>query len=251
MFETEPKTDLELIFLGTGNAFTQAQRYWGTILLNDSILFDCSPITVPHMKNLGKQLTNLETIFITHFHGDHYFGLPFLLLDFAYLLEIDHPLNVVGPSGVKDKIYQVTDWAFPGIWEKLKGRLNINYFEVTSSGDIEVNGLLFQAQALAHGSAEAFGYKITIAEKTVGYTGDTDLCDGMFELGKGADVLIIEMSNPDLDIPGHMSLNKLQELRNNLDPKTKVILNHVGEFSGELPKMDNVILPRDLETIRF
>ncbi len=242
---------LELLFLGTGNAFSMANRYWSSILINDRILLDASPIVVPHMKQLERELSKLEYIFITHFHADHFFGIPFLLLDFAYLRTLDHPLTIIGPKSVEEKITNTTNLGFTGVIEKLKDRININYFELDGPGTYSANDLKFTAIPMDHGGAVAYGYKFKISGKTIGYTGDTDLCDGVLELAAGVDILIIELSNPHDDVPGHMNIQKIQKLQGQISHETKIILNHVGPITTELTKNDNLILPADLQVIKF
>lgn len=256
MSETDPEShDLSLVFLGTGNAFSAAQRYWGSVLVNNSILLDASPIVVPHMKRLNRSLDELEHIFITHFHGDHFLGLPFLLLDFGYLIQAKQPLTMIGPTGIEDMVTKITELAFPGLFEKLSNNLKLNYLEVPGPGKYEVNGvaqaLAFHAEPMSHGTATAYGYKFTVAGKTIAYTGDTDLCDGVYSLAKDADILIIEFSNPDIEVPGHMSRSKLDSLQERISTDTKIILTHVGEFTGGLQKNDNLILPNDLDIKHF
>jgi len=246
-----PKHTLEIVFLGTGNAFSMANRYWGSILLNERILLDASPIVVPHMKHLNRDFSKLEYIFLTHFHADHFFGLPFLFLDFAYLQTLGHPLNIIGPTKVEEKITHVTNLGFSGVIEKLKNRLKINYFEVTQAGTYNVSGLKFTAIPMDHAGTEAYGYRIPVGDKTVAYTGDTDLCAGVFELAAKTDILIIELSNPHDDVPGHMSLQKIQKLRERLSPDVQIILNHVGLISGEITQDKNLILPKDLDVLEF
>jgi len=241
--------NIELVFLGTGNAFSMDNRYWSSILVNDRILLDASPMVVPHMKRLGKKLINLEYIFITHFHADHFFGLPYIFLDFGYLIEKSLPLTIIGPPALMDRITRITELGFSGLSKKLRGRLEVNYNEIAKPGLFSVSGLDFTAERMKHGDIESFGYKFTEAGKTIAYTGDTDLCDGVIELGLESDVLIIEMSNPNNDVPGHMNLEKLKQLREKLSPNVKIILNHIGEFAGEMPKYDNVYIPHDLEVL--
>ena len=245
------KTSLELLFLGTGNAFSMAGRYWGAILVNNHILFDCSPVVVPHMKKLERNPSELKYIFITHFHADHFFGLPFLLLDYAYLTCPEHPLNIIGPSNIENIITRATDLGFPGVAEKLKDKLKISYFEIEAPGTFTVSGLKFDAIPMEHGTVSAFGYKIELRGNAVGYTGDTDLCAGVYDLAEKTDILIIELSNPYDDVPGHMSLGKVQKLQEQLPSKTKLILNHVGPITEPLPANPNLFMPNDLDVLRF
>jgi len=92
---------LELTFLGSGNAFASApERYWSSFLANGRYLFDAPPTLLPHLKRLGMAPTNIEVVFISHFHGDHFMGLPFLFLEHVYLTERRDDLFIVGPPGV-------------------------------------------------------------------------------------------------------------------------------------------------------
>jgi ribonuclease BN (tRNA processing enzyme) len=252
---TSEANNLELTFLGTGNAFSIEGRYWGSILINNRILLDASPIAVPHMKKLGLELSSLEYIFVTHFHADHFFGIPYILLDFAYLTDMKQPLNIIGPAGLEEKITNVTEIGFSGVTEKLRGKLIINYLEIQEPDEYSVNGLKFRAISMAHGSTKAFGYKLYLPEKTVAYTGDTGPCLGLEELATGTDIMIIEMSNPDDDVPGHMSMDKLQKLTDKVPDlqRCKIILNHVGAFShtstSQIP--DNWLMPDDMDVLKF
>jgi ribonuclease BN (tRNA processing enzyme) len=239
------------MFLGTGNAFSMDNRYWGSILINNNILLDASPIIVPHLKSHHKKLTDIEHVFLTHFHGDHFLGLPFLLLDFAYLEAPDHDLIIIGPTGVKEKIQNITESSFPGIFTKLEGKLNIDYHEISGPGNYNLDRLEFRAEQMAHGSAEGYGYIITIGDMNISYTGDTDLCDGVFALANDSNILIIEMSNPYQDVPGHMNLKKLKLLQEKIDTGINIILNHIGLLKDDFKPENNIILPKDGDVLRF
>ena len=85
--ENEQKSqELNLTFLGSGNAFAP-KRYWGTILVEEDILLDASPVTLPHLRMMDKDPGKINYILITHLHGDHFLGLPFLFLDSLYVTE--------------------------------------------------------------------------------------------------------------------------------------------------------------------
>ena len=245
------RSNLTLQFLGTGNAFSMDNRYWGSILVDNRIILDASPIIVPHMKMQNLDLTRLEYIFITHFHGDHFFGLPFLLLDYGYFDAPKHPLVIIGPSGLKVRIQKLTNLGFTGLLEKLEGRVELKFIEIDRAGKNKALGFQFNAEAMSHGGNKAFGYKFTLKGKTIAYTGDTDLCDGVYRLAEETDYLIIELSNPDQDVPGHMSLEKLKILREKIEPNVKIILNHLGPMKNDITKSENVIIPDDFEVIKI
>src|SRR4030042_1537586 len=79
--KSDKSPPLELTFLSAGNAFV-GDRYWSSFLLNRRYLFDAPPTTLPHLRKLRMPTLDIAAVFITPFHADHFFGLPFLLLDY-------------------------------------------------------------------------------------------------------------------------------------------------------------------------
>ena len=62
---------------------------------------------------MGKPLESIEYLFISHFHGDHCFGLPFIFLDHYFMTKRENPLTIIGPKGVKKLALTLIDLAFP------------------------------------------------------------------------------------------------------------------------------------------
>jgi ribonuclease Z len=96
--------DLDLVFLGTSASAPTANRAPLALLLRrggERLLFDCAEGTQRQLMRSAVGLPDLEEIFITHFHADHYLGLPGMLKTFA-LRQRDVPLTVYGPSGLRD-----------------------------------------------------------------------------------------------------------------------------------------------------
>jgi ribonuclease BN (tRNA processing enzyme) len=102
---------LELLFLGSGNAFARG-RYWSSFLANGRYLFDASPVALPHLKRCGAAPEAIDAVFITHFHGDHWFGLPFLFLEYEHLSPRSTDLTIVGPPGVEGRVRALAEAAY-------------------------------------------------------------------------------------------------------------------------------------------
>jgi len=94
--------DLSLFFAGTAGSVPSARRGLPAILIRrggDRLLFDCGEGTQRQLlRSVG--LLDLDSVFITHFHADHWLGLPGMLKSFA-LRERSEPLTVYGPVGLK------------------------------------------------------------------------------------------------------------------------------------------------------
>ena len=139
---------LELTFLGTGNAFAPT-RYWSSFLVNDRYLFDAPPTLMPHLKQLGKDPGDIEVIFISHFHGDHYFGLPFLLLEFAELAPRTKDLTIVGPPGITKRVESSTNLAFANVFRKRDRGYDLHFIEAKDGKSGEAAGCTFTSRQRA------------------------------------------------------------------------------------------------------
>jgi ribonuclease Z len=97
--------DLDLVFLGTSASMPTAQRAPAALLVRrggERLLFDCAEGTQRQLQRSSVGLPDLEEIFLTHFHADHFLGLPGMLKTFALRGREEAPLTVYGPSGLKE-----------------------------------------------------------------------------------------------------------------------------------------------------
>src|SRR5689334_24302400 len=143
--------DLDVLFIGTAGSAPTARRALPATLLRrggDRLLFDCGEGTQRQLlRSIG--LLDLEDIFITHFHADHYLGLPGMLKTFA-LRGRDAPLTVYGPPGLR-QLYDALRLVF--------GRLTypVELVEVRGGDSLEREDYKLLVYPVAHGTA-AVGY---------------------------------------------------------------------------------------------
>jgi ribonuclease Z len=96
--------DLDVVFLGTSGSAPTARRAPSALLLRrggDRLLVDCGEGTQRQLLKSAIGLVDLEEVFLTHYHADHYLGLPGMLKTFA-LRQRDLPLTVYGPPGLRE-----------------------------------------------------------------------------------------------------------------------------------------------------
>ncbi|HXZ86192.1 MAG TPA: MBL fold metallo-hydrolase, partial [Myxococcota bacterium] len=101
----------EIVFVGTGDAFGSGGRRNTAILLRErgqSLLLDCGPTTAAGLKQLGIDPREIDAIAISHFHGDHVAGVPFLLLDYVYETPRREPLAIYGPPTIRERVERIT-----------------------------------------------------------------------------------------------------------------------------------------------
>jgi len=214
---------LDLLFLGSGNAFAVG-RYWSCFLLNGRFLFDASPIALPHLKQSGADLAELETVFISHFHADHFFGLPFLLLEYSERSDRSKPLTVIGPPTIEERLRIITETSFPHLLQKER-TYDLNFVEASDRQEGDVAGLKWQARSVTHvDDFPCFGYRVEIGGRTLAYSGDTMMCDALVDLADGVDVFVVECTCWDGACGPHLGPDDLRELRRRLGPEPTFIL---------------------------
>jgi ribonuclease Z len=152
--------DLDLVFLGTSASMPTALRAPAAILLRrggERLLFDCAEGTQRQLQRSTVGLPDLEEIFLTHFHGDHFLGLPGMLKTFALRGRDGVPLTVYGPPGLKELFRQLKPFL---------GRLPypLTTVELGTGEELERGEYRLETFALDHGVA-AFGYALVEHER--------------------------------------------------------------------------------------
>jgi ribonuclease Z len=96
--------DLDLVFLGTAGSAPTAQRSPAALMIRrggERLLFDCAEGTQRQLMRSAVGLVSLHEVFLTHFHADHYLGLPGMLKTFA-LHGREEPITIYGPAGLRE-----------------------------------------------------------------------------------------------------------------------------------------------------
>src|SRR6201987_6011487 len=151
--------DLDVVFLGTAASMPTAQRSPAALLVrrgSDRVLFDCGEGTQRQLQRSTIGLPDLQEIFLTHYHADHFLGLPGMLKTFALRGRDETPLTVYGPSGLDVLFSRLRPFV---------GRLPyaLTPVELEPGERLERGGYTIEGFAVEHG-ADAFGYAIVEAE---------------------------------------------------------------------------------------
>src|SRR5579872_5689244 len=109
---------LTVTFAGSGDAFGSGDRFQACIHLRPEanhapLLLDCGATSLTALRHAGLDPGEIGTVFVSHLHGDHFGGLPFLILDGQFSRR-DKPLTVAGPPGTADRLWQAMETSFPG-----------------------------------------------------------------------------------------------------------------------------------------
>ena len=221
----------EVVFIGTSDAFGAGGRRQSAIFARGErggMLFDCGGTTNTGMAQLGLSRDEVDVILISHFHGDHFGGIPAFLYAALYTDARKHPLQIVGPPDVQQRVeglaialgYHLEDrqWSFP-----------IEYRELHASQGLDVGPARIEAFATRHQpEAHPQGYRVQLGRERIAYSGDTGWFDDLPNQVAASDLFICECTLHDADLDFHLSLEELREHREDFDCG-RLILTHLGE----------------------
>ena len=184
---------------------------------------------------------------ISHFHADHFFGLPFLLLDY-WVSGREDELQIVGPPGIEARTDELLDLPFPGLPRRDR-EYRRRYTEIDDGVSGEVGGLQFEAFEVEHvPSLRCFGYRTKIAGRTLAYSGDSVLCRGLLRLVTQAEVLVLNCSYR--DDPVHLAFRDLATVVGNAPATATTIVSHI-DGSSTAARMPSVFVASDLDRFHF
>ena len=107
---------IRVLFLGTGDAFSAGGRNQAAILIQHpqvSLLLDCGATALTSLKKHDVSLDPIDGILLSHLHGDHFSGLPFVFLHYLYVEPRTKPLKILGPEGLEERIMQLYRTMYP------------------------------------------------------------------------------------------------------------------------------------------
>ena len=223
---------LKLQFVGCGDAFGSGGRFNTCFHLTGettNLLIDCGATALVAMKQLGIDRNAITTIVITHFHADHFGGIPFFLLDAQFFSKRREPLTIVGPPGLPGWYERVMETAFPGSANAAR-KFDLHLIELAAGDSRVVDGITVRAFQALHGPADAPTHAVRIeAEgRVIAYTGDSEWTPELIYAARDADLFVAEAYFRDRAVATHLSLRDIEAHLAELSPK-RLILTHMSD----------------------
>jgi ribonuclease BN (tRNA processing enzyme) len=220
---------LRLRFLGSGDAFGTGGRLQTCLCLegpHGRVLLDCGTTALIGMKRAGIDPGSVGGVLLSHLHGDHFGGIPFLVLD-GQFSQREHPLVVAGPPGTRERVTAVMEVLFPGS-SRATRRFTTDLVELAPGAPAAVGPLTVVGFPVEHPSGgQAYALRVEWAGRTVVYSGDTEWCEALVEAARDADLFVCEAYTFSRRVRYHLDHATLAR---NLDRirARRVILTHLG-----------------------
>jgi ribonuclease BN (tRNA processing enzyme) len=221
---------MRLQFIGCGDAFGsggRANTCFHVTGQTTNFLFDCGASSLPAMKARKIDRLAIDTVLITHFHADHFGGIPFFILDAMYVAKRTRPLIVAGPPGLTDWYARAMAAAFPGE-RKLPFALTLHEVEIGKRQ--EIGGLAVTPFHVIHDdkAGPCLAYRVEAEGKALCYSGDTEWTDALGKAAAGADLFVCECYMFERASPTHMNYATLREKLPAIGAR-RVVLTHMSE----------------------
>ncbi len=226
----EELVSVNLKFLGTGDAFnTRAQCHACHVVRSpeSTALLDCGPTALLALKKEGLAANEIDFIFLSHLHGDHFAGVPFLMLASVYDTPRTKPLTVVGPPGTEARIAEL----YRAMYRDISQRplpFRFTCIETDGGEAIEVGDMQVRGFQVPHQQNEtSLGLKVVTAGKSILYSGDTGWTEDLVEQSEDTDVFICECCFFETRVDFHLDYPRIAENRDRFGCK-RLVLTHIG-----------------------
>ena len=221
---------MRVTVVGSGDAFGSGGRFNTCFFVESArgtLLVDCGASALVALKAQGIDPLRIDGIILSHLHGDHFGGLPFLLLDAQFLARRERPLTIAGPPGTRLRLDQLLEVFFPKSTGS-KWRFPWQVVEIDVGHETEVLGHSVLTTEVIHRSgAPSTAIRLSDGEKLFAYSGDTEWTDALIGIADAADLFICECYGYAGYLTGHLSWEILKSRLPDLRAR-RIMVTHMN-----------------------
>jgi len=221
---------MRLTVVGCGDAFGSGGRLQTCYHVDADgrcFLIDCGATAIIGLNRLGLDPNAIETIFISHLHGDHFAGLVWWLLHAQHVARRTAPLTVTGPQGVEARFIAAAEALFPRSTVMAR-RFDLRFVEYRKETPLDVGPVRVTPFEVSHPSgAPPYALRFEVGGRTLAFSGDSEWVESLVPAGQGADLYIMECYGFDTDVRYHMSWHTIEKHLARIGA-ARVLLTHMN-----------------------
>lgn len=222
---------MKLTIVGCGDAFGSGGRLqtcFHVEYTGGRFLIDCGATTLIGLNKLKLDPNAVQTIFISHLHGDHFGGLAWWLIHAHHVSRRTEPLTVVGPEGIAPRFTIAAESLFPGA-TAIERRYRLDFLEYRAGTPLTVAGVRVTPFEVRHPSgAPSYALRAEADDKTLGFSGDTEWVESLVPCASGADLFIAECYGFEREVRYHMTWRTIASNMDRLGAR-RVVLTHMND----------------------
>lgn len=243
---------MKVEMIGTGAM--KSKELSACTLVNEEILVDMPNGSIKRLKQTEHNILKIKAVLITHLHGDHFLDIPFYMKERVDYMAEDIA-KIYCPFGTKKKIEKIFEIAFPGDYEIVEKKSNVEFIEFEQLDNEKIlEDVYVTSKLVDHGDlVPAYGYIIEKNNKKIGFSGDSKRCQAIDDIIKQSDISILDMSVEEYGIKSHMGIMDIEEICNEYIDKT-IVATHMRDLVKEKARsinIKNLIVPDDGQKIEI
>ena len=221
---------MRVTVLGSGDAFGAGGRFHSAYLTEvdgATFLLDCGPSILQAAKRVPWDLAKLDAVLITHLHGDHFGGVPFLFMEYLYETPRTRPLAIYGPEGTERRVKAL----FTALYERTASEslpFPVEYHELAPGETVPLGEARITPVRVQHvPELTAFAYRVEVEGRTFLYSGDTAWTEDLAANARGVDLFVCECSTFETQLDIHISYPEIAARARELGCR-RLVLSHLG-----------------------
>lgn len=221
---------MQVTVIGCSDAFGSGGRLQTSYLVEHEggrFLIDCGATALIGLAREAIDPNSVDTIFISHLHGDHFAGLVWWLIHAIHVTKRTAPLTVTGPVGIEQRFNTAAEALFPGATTTPRP-FQLRFLTYRERAPLTVGDVTVTPFEVRHPSgAPPYALRLTCGGRTLAFSGDTEWVDCLIDVADGADLYITECYAFESEARFHMNWRTIEAALPRLRAK-RVILTHMG-----------------------
>ena len=217
-------------FLGAGDAFCARGRHQAAYLVqagSTSFLLDCGATTLAVLQRTPSLIPAIDTILISHLHGDHFAGIPFLLLHYTYDRPRRRALRIAGPPGTEERVWSLFRAMYQDAWRQPLP-FALEFIEMPPGVPRTIDTIGVEPFRVPHQENEvSLGLTVNVEGRRILYSGDTGWTEELVARSENTDLFICECCFFETRLPFHLDYPRLAENKDRFGTR-RLILTHLG-----------------------
>jgi ribonuclease BN (tRNA processing enzyme) len=217
-------------FVGSGDSFGSGGRFQTCILVDgphSRFAIDFGASSLIALAQQGIEHNSIDAILLTHLHGDHCAGVPFLLMDAMLSAKRTRPLTVAGPPELRRRMDEIRETLFPGSGVMVP-KFPLHWIEMVADQPQAVLDLVVTPQWARHTrETNPMALRVEVGAKVVAYTGDGEWTEDLTKVSRDADLFIAECYFYQKPVKWHLNYPAITAHRAEFGAK-RLILTHMS-----------------------